>query len=100
MTVDITNDLSDIKILPSSEAEEIIQNVKTILCTRRLTVPLDRPFGINPDIIDLPISWQNKLTAEIVKAVNEFEPRAKIQKVSYGGNPVDGELIIKARVVL
>lgn len=80
----VTADLSDVIIVPSTELEEIVQNVKTILSTVIGEVPLDREFGTDRKILDLPISVATaKISAAIVKAINKFEPRARVTKINY-----------------
>lgn len=80
----VTTDLSEIVLMPETELEEVIQNVKTILMTVKGEVPLDRDFGTDRKILDLPISVVTaKITAAIVEAVNKFEPRARVTRVTY-----------------
>ena len=57
-----------VKIIPESEIEEILQNIKTILSTYKGTVPLMRDFGIDPNLIDnlQTDSFKQKLKNEIV----------------------------------
>lgn len=93
MTYEVTVDLSNIKIMPSTEIEEILQNVQMILSTMKFSVPLDREFGISANMIDSPISaTQARLTAEVAAAVRKFEPRARVERINYGGNAPDGNL--------
>lgn len=93
MTYEVTVDLSNIKIMPSTEIEEVLQNVQMILATMQLTVPLDREFGISANVIDTPISaTQARLTAEVAAAVRKFEPRARVERINYGGDAPDGNL--------
>lgn len=83
----------DWKIMPSTEIDEVLQNVQMILATQKLTVPLDREFGISANVIDTPISaTQARLTAEVATAVRKFEPRARVERIKYGGNMSNGEL--------
>ena len=82
-----------IDFFPSSQMEEILQNVRTILTTTIYTVPLDRTFGINPEMLDLPMpTAMAKLTAEIVAAVEKFEPRAQVTAVKFSGDGMEGIL--------
>lgn len=99
MTLDITADLRDVKIMPATEIEEIAQNVQMILATQKFTVPMDRSFGINAALLDQPIAAsQARLSAEIATAIREQEPRARVQRVIYAGNPADGQLKVTVRV--
>ena len=99
MILDITADLRDVAIMPTSELEEIAQNVQMIIATVKGSVPLDRSFGIEAGKLDAPIARaQAKLSAEIASAVREQEPRARVQKVFYSGDPNDGQLIATVRI--
>lgn len=100
MTIDVTAaTLSDVKIMPATELEEIAQNVAMILATEKFSVPLDRTFGVDANLIDLPINAaQAKLTAEIATAIREQEPRARVKKCFFSGDVDDGQLIATVRI--
>lgn len=101
MIIDLTAELKDINLVPATEYEEILQNVRTIITTLKKTVPMDREFGINGDLVDLPIAAaQAKLTGEIVAAVSRYEPRAKVLSVSYEGKEMEGTMQPKVRIKL
>ena len=93
MEYEIKLDASDIKIIPSSEVEEILQNVLMILLTEKYSVPLDREFGIDARFIDAPVNKQSQLTAAVAQAIRTFEPRARLKKVNFGGDMVAGQVI-------
>ena len=95
MEININNltQIGAVNFAPSSTVEEVIQNVRTILTTTVYSVPLDRTFGINPDMLDLPMpAAQARLTAEIVAAVEKIEPRATVTEVTFAGDGADGFL--------
>lgn len=99
MILDVTADLRDIKIMPSNELEEIVQNVQCILATAQGAVPLDREFGTPLNMLDAPISaTQARLTAQIVRAIRAQEPRAYVQKVTFAGSAADGQLKVAVRI--
>ena len=101
MVIDVTAELGSVNFAPENELEEILQNVRTILTTRKGSVPMDREFGIDGDIQDLPIGTaQAKFSVEIVEAVNRFEPRARVKQVIYDGNEQDGLLRARVRVAV
>lgn len=91
MTYELEISPRSIKILPANEIEEILQNCLMILLTEKYSVPLDREFGVNTNIVDLPINAQPRITAEIAGAIRRFEPRARVRKVDFNGN-IDGQL--------
>lgn len=83
---------------PATPIEEIVQNLRTILNTAVGTVPLDRDFGVPVDLIDRPMPVARaRLTAQIVKAVHKYEPRAAVKRVTYTGD-IDGRLVPKLEV--
>lgn len=93
MTYEVTSDSYDWTIMPATEVEEILQNVRCILLTFKGSVPMDRGFGVSANVLDAPLSvTQARLTAEIARAVKTFEPRARVQEVKYSGDFSDGQL--------
>jgi hypothetical protein len=87
MEININNltQIGAVNWAPATVVEEVIQNVRTILTTTVYSVPLDRMFGLNPDMLDLPLPLaMARLTAEIVAVVEKFEPRAAVTKVMFG----------------
>lgn len=99
MQLDITTERQDVNFAPKNALEEIAQNVRTILTTMKKTVPMDREFGVDGELIDLPVAAaQARMTAEIVDAVHRYEPRARVVSVGYEGNEQDGELQAKVRI--
>lgn len=84
-----------VSIIPDTELSEILQNVRTILTTVKGTIPLDREFGIDDRIIDMPMHIaQAKLSNEIFQAIKRYEPRVTIGNISFTAS-LDGRLIPK-----
>lgn len=96
--------LDRVDFAPATAVGEVIQNVRTILATRIGTVPLDRGFGLTWKYLDQPIQVSKMtLHAEIIEAVNQYEPRATVTSVSYANgidDSMDGILkpIVKIRI--
>ena len=87
------NETPEIDFAPATVAEEVIQNVRTIVTTIKYSVPLDREFGIDGGVVDLPINIAKaKLTNEIFRAVRRYEPRAVIESIGFQGEET-GRLI-------
>jgi len=82
--------------------DEILQNVRMILTTTVLSVPLDREFGIDFSIVDQPTeAARARLRAEIYTKIRRYEPRAAVKEVAFVESALDlaaGRLI--PRVVL
>lgn len=71
-------------VLPETVAEEVLQNLYTLLSTVKGAVPLYRDFGINADIIDRPIPVAKSLYInEIYEAINKYESRAEIVSIRF-----------------
>ena len=99
MTLDVVIDKIDFKIMPPTELDEIAQNVLMIVSTVKKSVPMFREFGISADALDTPIAAaQSKLTAEITTQVSKYEPRARVKKIFYEGDAVDGQLKMRIRL--
>lgn len=76
-----------IDLAPKTTVEEVLQNVRTIISTIKYEIPLDRGFGIDGDVVDMPMQQaQAKLTQEIFRAVRQYEPRAIIESISFSGD--------------
>ena len=90
--------LSNINFAPTTESEEILQNVRCIMATTKFSVPLDRDFGIDADMVDMPIDYAKaQLASEIVTAIAKYEPRAAVTDISFDAN-IAGILIPKVKV--
>lgn len=97
--IDVSPDPGLIDFAPSDEAAEIVQNVKTILSTRKYDVPLDRDFGAAADLVDLPLPRAKAaMSADIIAAVKKYESRAEITKISFDGDGVSGALKPRVRI--
>ena len=82
-----------IDFAPGTVVDEVLQNVRTIITTIKGSIPLDRAFGIDGDVVDLPINVAKaKLTNEIFSAVRRYEPRAVIESITFEGD-ISGRLV-------
>ena len=98
MEIDITASQGEINFAPDTVTEEIIQNVRTICTTPKYSVPMDRLFGVDTEIVDRPTpKAMAQLQAEIIQAVRKYEPRCRVRKVTFEGDN-DGKLAVKVRI--
>lgn len=89
-----------IDIAPKNDVNEILQNVRTILATTKGTIPLDREFGIDGSVIDMPtMQAQAYLTNEIFQAIRRYEPRVSIDNITFDGE-IAGKLIPKVVITI
>lgn len=75
-----------INFMPSTVAEEVIQNIRTLLNTTRGSVPMDRDFGVNFPLDEPLPGARQKLNVEIIDAIEKYEPRARVIKVRWSPN--------------
>ena len=89
--------LTSVSFAPATEIEEIVQNVKTVLATPVYSVVMDRAFGIEA-AVDRPAPVAMELLrAAYVTAINKYEPRAKVQSVTFTGDS-NGKLVPTVRI--
>lgn len=99
--IDVTANLAEVDFSPMTLEKEVIQNVKMILSTPIYSVPLDRAFGTILDAVDAPMPVAKaKISANIVQAIQKFEPRAKVTNVSFSGDEISGIMRPKVRIEL
>lgn len=93
--IDIENVIIDINFQANGH-EEILQNLQVLYTTPVGTVPFDREFGININLIDytMPIA-KGKLTVEYTEKTRKYEPRAIVKEVNYERSNKDGKLVPK-----
>ncbi len=87
------NQKPEIDFAPASTTAEVLQNIQTILTTIKGEIPLDRDFGISGEVVDMPMPraqavWSN----EIFNQVKKYEPRARIESITFQGEET-GRLI-------
>ena len=104
MEIDVTNPLEKV-VIGATGAEEIVQNVRTILTTVKGSVPLDRTFGIDMAFVDLPgPAAMARLTAAVVEEVEKQEPRVMVTAVRWPSpgeaGAMDGRLIPVVRIMI
>ena len=90
----------EIKLMPETEEEEVLQNVRMIVGVWRGEVPLDRELGLDGEILDEPENIvRTKLAAELIEMVSRYEPRAKVKGLEYRSRE-DGRLepVLKVEV--
>lgn len=94
------NERPAIDFAPKTTAEEIVQNVRTILTTIKYEIPLDREFGIDGSPVDLPMPQaQALLTNDIIRQIRRYEPRAVINSITFTGE-LDGRLTPRVEVTI
>jgi phage baseplate assembly protein W len=80
-------------VFGASGVLEVMQNVRTILTTRKGTQPLDRDFGISFDFLDSPLPGvRAKMEQEAFMALRKYEPRAILGQIIWNDDPLAGKV--------
>jgi phage baseplate assembly protein W len=78
---------------------EIMQNVRTVLTTRRGTVPLDRDFGLSFEFLDSPINLTRaKAEQEIFLQLKKYEPRVVLKQIMWETDVISGRISPSVKV--
>ena len=97
---EVTTDYKPLNMLARG-VEEILQNIAIILSSPKGSVTLDRNFGIDMSALDLPLEMaENICTAQIIEAIQDYEPRVKVTKVTYEKDHLTGRLRPKVMVLM
>lgn len=96
----VFNNEIKIELLEESEIAKDVKKCLTVLfATPAGSLAMDRDFGLNMDFLDLPTEQAKaEIMQEIMIKVSRYEPRAKIELISFSGNEANGELIPKIEV--
>lgn len=71
-----------INLAPQTVQDEVLQNIKMIIENPKFSVPLNRDFGLAQEFLDKPLqAAQAMLVADVIEAVDKYEPRAEIKSV-------------------
>lgn len=84
----------------SGALQSVIQNIALLLNTKKGTIPMYREFGLPMEFVDKPIDVAETLaTVEIADALEEFEPRAKLEDLTITKS-ADGKMAIIVEVTI
>jgi len=88
-----------ITLAPESLAEEVMQNITMILSTAKNTAPLAREFGLTARFVDMPTpAAEAILVAEVLDAVEEYEPRAEVLDITFTRDEMTGLIVPRLEV--
>lgn len=80
--------------------EDILNKVSFLLSCIKGTIPMNREIGLDPDIISSPAYVaQNLYTISAIELIDEFEPRASVEEVSFVESGGAGNLIPKVVLI-
>lgn len=75
---------------PTSEDEEIQQNIRMIVGTVKGELPLDRAFGIDDSGQEAPMPVaQTLFAAAAIEAITDYEPRVDVDSIDFEQGAAD-----------
>lgn len=79
---------------PASVGEEIIQNVKLLLGSKKYDIPLSRKMGLDASCIGKPLPVAEMLLYQnVADMLEEYEPRAELIDITFESDNEHGVLI-------
>ena len=82
-TLVVSNTLENIQV-GATGVTSIAQQIRTLLNTRKGSVPLDRDFGISWDCIDQPVPEARQvLVSEIAQALKTYVPSVTLKSIEF-----------------
>jgi phage baseplate assembly protein W len=99
---DVTATTLAINWSPSTEQEEILQNVRFILGSVAGSVPLARGMGVDQDAVDAPSSKARALLmTSVLRAIQRNEPRARVVEIHVEDNgALNGQFTPRVRIAI
>ncbi len=81
----------------SEQKEDVLRCLNTLYTTPVGTVALDRNFGLDWSVLDLPLEIaKGRFTIEVIEKTRKYEPRVDIVKVLFPSTQlqvIDGNLL-------
>ena len=79
--------------------QDVLRCLRVLYGSAVGSLALDREFGIDWSFLDMPLlTAQAMLEAELIRKTRKYEPRAKVEQVTWSGNYIAGNL--KPKVVI
>lgn len=83
------------EIMIENETNEDIERIKTILTTQKNSVAFNRNFGIDFNIIDLPLQVaKNRLIVEYTEKIKKYMNNIEVKDIEFNKKQ-DGDLTVK-----
>lgn len=87
-------DFGKVELELDTQNKEIIRNLRHLYSTKTGERVLDREFGLDIDLIGLPMDVaKNEYAIEVIEKTERYEPRVEVEEVTFKQNEEDGKLI-------
>lgn len=97
----ICDSMDEIKMMPETKKEEVLQCIKTIVTTTEGECPMCREIGVSKDALHWrEVTAKTMLTRDIFVAVQDQEPRANVKTVDFDQREALGTLNARLEVEL
>lgn len=80
--------------------EEILRNLKHLYTTKTGERPLDRGFGLDVELIGLPMDVAlNEYAVEVNEKTQMYEPRVEVEEVTFKTDAKNGAIIPHIKLI-
>lgn len=94
-------DIGNFEIQLDTEDKELLMGLQHLYSTKAGERPLDREFGLDIDIIGMPMDVaKNEYAVEVIEKTERYEPRVEVEEVEFTYNAKEGKLFPKIKLVL
>lgn len=87
-------------VIGATGIDALLQNVRIIILTSLYSVPLDRAFAHVNEMVDSPAPHVTaRLTGLLVEAIEKYEPRIKVDSLSFVESADRRGALMEGRVI-
>ncbi len=77
-----------------SETEDLYRRLNNLLSTRKDTMPINRDFGIDWNVLSKPLDEaESDFVVELMEQIEAYIPELKASDVEFEADPENGKLI-------
>jgi len=82
-------------VIGATGLAQLAQEIRTVLSTRKGSVPLDRDFGLDWSFLDRPVTTLGpRYVADVARSLEKYVPRVKVVEVTFKRGDEDGDGVV------
>ena len=77
-----------------SETEDLYKQLNNLLSTRKGTVPINRDFGLDWNVLSKPLDEaESDFVAELMEQIEAYIPELKASEIAFAVDPENGKIV-------
>ncbi len=77
-----------------SETEDLYKQLNNLLSTRKGTIPINRDFGIDWNVLSQPLDEaESSFVVELMEQIEAYIPELKASEIEFAVEPENGKII-------